>query len=150
MFCNRLASSIYIGERMSSLLNDSSSATMFVFYDGACPLCKREINHYKRRRGAESIAWIDINDKETFGCYGLDKKSAMERFHVLDGVTWRLGASAFVSIWRRLPAYNWLAKLVSSLHLIPALDFLYEIFAEWRYNRQCKSGICGHITQQDV
>lgn len=28
-----------------------------VFYDGSCPLCSREIAHYRRLRGAESLKW---------------------------------------------------------------------------------------------
>jgi hypothetical protein len=30
-----------------------ASATVTVFYDGACPLCATEIGFYQRRRGAE-------------------------------------------------------------------------------------------------
>ena len=31
-----------------------------VLYDGACPVCSREIAHYRRRKGSERINWVDI------------------------------------------------------------------------------------------
>ena len=33
-----------------------------VFYDGACPLCIREIAFYKRRKGADGVTWVDVSD----------------------------------------------------------------------------------------
>ena len=36
-----------------------------VFYDGACPLCDREISFYKRRRGAEGVRWIVMKEPIT-------------------------------------------------------------------------------------
>jgi predicted DCC family thiol-disulfide oxidoreductase YuxK len=68
------------------------SETCTVYFDGACPVCRSEIAHYRRQRGSESIAWVDASS-----C-----------------------AAAFVAIWRRLPAFSWLAALASSapVHVI--------------------------------
>ena len=30
-----------------------------VFFDGACPLCAREIEFYQKQEGASRIAWVD-------------------------------------------------------------------------------------------
>jgi hypothetical protein len=30
-----------------------------VYYDGACPLCRREIDFYRRRGRAAPIEWVD-------------------------------------------------------------------------------------------
>ncbi len=30
-----------------------------VFFDGACPLCAREIEFYQKQEGASGIAWVD-------------------------------------------------------------------------------------------
>ena len=30
-----------------------------VFYDGGCPLCRREIAHYRRIDSAERLRWVD-------------------------------------------------------------------------------------------
>lgn len=121
----------------------SATVPLIVFYDGACPLCRREIDHYMRRRGAEHITWIDIAENETLDSYGLDRQSAMEVFHVLDNRTWYLGASAFSRIWIRLPAYKWLAMILINLRLIPVLDSVYRKFAAWRIRRRCDNDSCG-------
>ena len=35
------------------------------YYDGACPLCAREIGFYRRQNGADRICWVDISDIDT-------------------------------------------------------------------------------------
>lgn len=126
----------------SNLIRNS----LIVFYDGACPLCRREIDHYMRRRGAEGISWVDITETDTLVHYGLDRQAAMEIFHVLDERTWHLGASAFSRIWLRLPAYRWLANILIHLRFIPALDYIYRKFASWRFSKRCDSGSCGYTS----
>lgn len=32
-----------------------------MFYDGGCPVCQREVNHYCRRDRARIVRWIDIS-----------------------------------------------------------------------------------------
>ena len=32
-----------------------------LFYDGGCPLCRREIAHYRRLDRAGQIHWLDID-----------------------------------------------------------------------------------------
>ena len=38
------------------------STTCTVYFDGACPVCRGEIAHYRRQRGSESIAWVDASN----------------------------------------------------------------------------------------
>ncbi|MDJ0881569.1 MAG: DUF393 domain-containing protein [Gammaproteobacteria bacterium] len=115
-----------------------------VFYDGSCPLCSREIRHYRRLRGAEQLLWIDVSEPEATLAYGLTKDAAMARFHVLDASgEWQTGAYGFAELWSQLPAYRWLAVLVKKLRLLPLLDKAYTRFARWRLKRDCTSGSCG-------
>jgi predicted DCC family thiol-disulfide oxidoreductase YuxK len=115
-----------------------------VFYDGACPLCIREINHYRRLRGADHLIWVDIsNDRGMLAVHGLDRETAMARFHVLDAEgEWQTGARGFIELWSNLPAYSWLARLLRSLHLETMLDWAYTRFARWRLQRRCDNGSC--------
>ena len=105
-----------------------------VYFDGACPVCRREIAHYQRQRGAEAIAWVDASscDEGALGP-GVDRATALGRFHVreADG-SLASGAAAFVAIWRHLPAFAWLAKLASFRPVLAVLDAGYGLFLRVR------------------
>jgi predicted DCC family thiol-disulfide oxidoreductase YuxK len=115
-----------------------------VFFDGSCPLCSREISHYRRLRGADQLVWVDISsDNHMLAVHGLERQTAMERFHVLDANgQWQTGARGFIELWSHLPAYRWLATLVRVLHMENILDFIYTQFARWRVQRRCDSTRC--------
>jgi len=115
-----------------------------VFYDGDCPLCRREIAHYRRMDSRERLHWVDaVNEPETLAEHGLSLERAMTELHVLDGAgRWQRGVDAFMVIWQHLPAYRWLAKLVTVLGLRRPLGFSYRRFAAWRYQQRCETGSC--------
>lgn len=114
------------------------------FYDGGCPLCRREIEHYRKIDRAGRIRWVDITDDgDALARAGLDLASAMRRLHAqeADGriVT---GVDAFVAIWQRLPRWRVLARLVRLFHLRRPLEWGYRHFAERRFRRRCAEGVC--------
>jgi predicted DCC family thiol-disulfide oxidoreductase YuxK len=115
-----------------------------VFYDGDCPLCRREIAHYRRMDSANKLHWVDAaNEPGILAEHGLSPGRAMAELHVLDAAGhWQRGIDAFLVIWQRLPAYRWLAKLVAVLGLRRPLGFIYRHFAVWRYRQRCRSGTC--------
>ena len=116
-----------------------------VFYDGGCALCRREIDHYPRRRGAERLLWIDITQEGAMlRAYGLKTEHAMARFHVLDASgNWHTGTWGFVELWSHLPAYRWLARALRALRLVGILDRVYTRFARWRLQQRCLDNSCG-------
>ncbi|KQP51460.1 MULTISPECIES: DUF393 domain-containing protein [unclassified Methylobacterium] len=83
-----------------------------VYFDGACPLCAREIAFYRRSRGAERVAFVDVAQGEALGP-GLDRATALARFHVRDAEG-RLasGAAGFARLWAQLPAWRLLALVL--------------------------------------
>ena len=125
---------------------DDADHAATVFYDGACPLCRREIAHYRRLRGADRLAWIDIaRANAPLATYGLSRERAMARFHVRDAAgRWQTGAYGFAELWSHLPAYRWLARTLRSLQLLPLLDRVYVRFARWRLRRACDDRTCGN------
>ncbi|MGF1548114.1 MAG: thiol-disulfide oxidoreductase DCC family protein [Thiotrichales bacterium] len=139
--------SVRPNEQEDSANRGGSRAT--VFYDGACPLCRREIAHYRRMRGAERMRWIDVaSNPATLAEYGLDRVAAMARFHVLDRHgRWQTGAWGFAELWSQLPRYRWLARTLRSLRVLPLLDRLYTRFARWRLQRRCNGGSCDPFGQ---
>ena len=110
------------------------SPAVRVFYDGACPLCRREIAHYRRLRGADRLDWVDIaRDDAALRDHGLRREQAMARMHVLDATgRWQTGVWAFVELWSYLPGYHWLARILLNTGTLPLLDRGYARFARWR------------------
>ena len=115
-----------------------------MFYDGGCPLCRREIKHYRRLDSANRIDWIDISrDASLVQAMGVTLDTAMARLHVLHRDGWlATGAYAFAVVWSELPYYRWLARLLYGLGLLPLLERLYSRFARWRFQRRCREGVC--------
>ena len=121
---------------------DQREAT--VFYDGACPVCSREVAQYRRLRGAEALRFVDASccDAAAFGP-DLTREAALARMHVreADG---RLvsGAAAFAAIWRRLPAFAWAAPVLEHRFVAPVAEAGYRAFLRLRrlWRRPVSSG----------
>ncbi|GJE57365.1 MULTISPECIES: thiol-disulfide oxidoreductase DCC family protein [Methylobacterium] len=114
--------------------------TLTVYYDGACPLCRTEIGHYRGCSGADRVRFIDLSSFEkddTLGP-GLNCAAAQARFHVRD-TTGRLssGAAAFAELWCTLPGWRWLGRAVSLRvfgfqPILPVAEVAYRIFLPLR------------------
>ena len=122
----------------------TNSGVPVVLFDGACPLCSREIAHYRDLRGADSIRWVDIaQTPDLEQRHGIDRERAMAQFHVRHPAGhWLVGAPAFVELWRHLPGYRHVARTVSALGVVPLMDWAYTRFARWRLRRQCDGESC--------
>ena len=104
------------------------------YYDGTCPLCKREIALYRRLDHKHCIDWIDVSACDpALLPDGLTRDRAIERFHVslVDG---RLvsGGEAFVALWRALPTFRYLGRVLSRRFSVSILDWLYDRFLTLR------------------
>ena len=105
-----------------------------VFYDAACPLCRREIGFYQRREGADKVCWVDVNAcGEGEVAPGLSKESALARFHVLDSRGQLIsGGPAFARLWQELPAFRIWGRIFGSPPLVWLLDPAYRLFLRLR------------------
>jgi predicted DCC family thiol-disulfide oxidoreductase YuxK len=115
-----------------------------VFYDGDCPLCRREIAHYQRIDGEGRLRWVDAaGEPDILTGYELTLEAAMAELHVLDADgQWQRGVDAFLVIWAHLPRYRWLVRLVSFPGLHGLLSIAYRHFAVWRNRRRCSANGC--------
>jgi len=115
-----------------------------MFFDGGCPLCSREVAHYRRLDRERRIRWVDITrEPAALEAHGIAYQDAMERLHVRDKDGRMLvGMPAFVALWRQLPGYRVLASVVTRLRLVGLLDRVYSAFAAWRYRRRCDGDLC--------
>lgn len=113
-----------------------------VFYDGGCPICRREIDHYRKLDHEQRVNWCDIDaDPAAVEGSGVSFEDAMARLHVLDRQG-RLhsGAVAFTVIWDELPGWRWLAKLMRGLRLIGPMEWAYGLWLRRRERKRCPIG----------
>ncbi len=105
----------------------TDDAKLTVLYNGACPICSREIDAYRRSAEAEGldIAFEDLNTAD-LDAWGVDRETARRRLHLREGGRVRGGLDAFVALWRVLPRLGWLARLVSLPGLRPVAGGVYE------------------------
>jgi len=115
-----------------------------MFFDGGCPLCQREVAHYRALDRRNRVSWIDISrETPVLEEQGIGRDAAMKRLHALDERGRVVsGAAAFVAVWRQLPVYRHLAWLVERGGLVPFLDRVYVRFAAWRFRRRCDGNAC--------
>jgi predicted DCC family thiol-disulfide oxidoreductase YuxK len=98
---------------MAESCEKSTADRLTVYYDGACPVCSREVEIYDRIDRAGTIGWHDVSESEGgLGRDGVTQCDALARLHARlpDGqiVT---GVEAFIAIWERLPGFRLLAPL---------------------------------------
>jgi ubiquinone biosynthesis monooxygenase Coq7 len=112
----------------------ADAPALTVYFDGACPVCSREIATYRRLRGGASIDWVDASRcaPEALGP-GLERGAALARLHArrADG-TLVDGAAAFAAVWRRLPAFSLLGRIAGFAPVRTVLDVGYAGFLRVR------------------
>jgi len=115
---------------------------LVVLFDGGCPLCRREIAHYRRLDRGARVRWVDITAPATPPeAFGIALGEALSLFHVRDEAgRWQIGAYGFVSLWEALPYYRHAGRLIRRLRLTGILDRAYRRFARWRFSRRCDEG----------
>ena len=62
-----------------------NTVKLTIFFDGGCPLCKREVDFLQSRNQMKSLRFIDINSSD-FSLdleNGITYRQAMERIHAL-------------------------------------------------------------------
>ena len=99
-----------------------------VFYNKSCNICNSEIKHYKKH--SKKIYWENIVDNEnaqkiTSKTY----KELIRRIHVEKNGKIFTGAIAFLEIWRNIPRYKFLYKILRIKPIFVFFFIMYEIIA---------------------
>ena len=83
-----------------------------VFYDGACPLCRREIAFLRRMDKREPVAFEDISPPDAAEYCPLPQKQMLSRFHIRDHEGRLIeGAEAFTTLYAEFPGFSWLRPI---------------------------------------
>jgi predicted DCC family thiol-disulfide oxidoreductase YuxK len=104
-----------------------------VLYDGACPLCRREIALYRGVRWDLPLCFADVSDEGVALPPSLTRDTALARFHVqwADGQVVS-GAQAFLALWSVLPGWRWLARVGRLPGVAGLLERAYRGFLVFR------------------
>jgi predicted DCC family thiol-disulfide oxidoreductase YuxK len=97
-----------------------------VFFDGACPLCQREIAYYQRLDTAGQMRWVDVSAADAPCPDGYCQHDLLKRFHVqcAQGRIYS-GAAGFAHLWAALPGV-W--RYVGKVAMWPPMTWLLEVF----------------------
>ena len=112
------------------------SPPLTVLYDGACPLCRREIGIYrglKPLRSDSPVCFADVSDTALPLPPGTTREQLLARFHVRgrDGELLS-GARAFLALWAALPGWRWLARAGRLPGAAWTMERTYRLFLRWR------------------
>ena len=125
----------------------ASCGSLTVLFDGACPLCRREIGVYQSLQPTQPVAWLDVSQSSA-QLPPEDRARYLARFHVRqeDG-SLLSGAAAFVALWRVMPGWRWLARLARLPGVTPLLEWLYRGFLRVRpsLQRLARAGDTSHL-----
>lgn len=105
-----------------------------LFYDGLCPLCRREIAVLSRYNQPKVLHLVDIHSDEFATHYPHINKEAADRLlhaEQNDG-SLLIGLDANLAVWRAVNKHRWLQLLK-----LPIIHFFanvaYRLFAKYRH-----------------
>ena len=102
-----------------------------VWFDGGCPLCRREISLIKRLDSRGEIQFVDVASEE--GDCPLDRAELLARFHAREeGGPLLSGAAAFAAMWRSIPLLRPFGLIARGGPALWILERLYVLFLRVR------------------
>ena len=122
-----------------------------VFYDGACPLCAREIDFLRRKNGKGRIRFTDIAD-ESFDPVQYEGRTLEDFMSRIQGRSRDGSWIEGVEVFRRLYAaagFGWLVSFTRIPGISHILDTGYRVFARNRLRwtgrdaGRCAADTCG-------
>ena len=110
-----------------------------VWYDGACPLCIREIALMRRLDKRRAINFVDVAPEDA-AC-PIDRTLLLARFHAQEtGSAVVSGAAAFAAMWRAIPMLRPLGLIARNAIVLAMLERFYIAFLKVRPRLQRLAG----------
>lgn len=79
-----------------------------VLYNADCPVCRVEIDSYRRRAVRDGLP-LRFDTLEEAASWGITPDQAARRLHVRQGGQVLSGLPAFRALWSEMPGFRWLA-----------------------------------------
>lgn len=108
---------------------------ILVWYDGGCPLCRREIDFMRRLDAARAITFLNVASDEVGhddAACPLDRAQLLARFHASEDGQLLSGAAAFAAMWRAIPRLRPLGVAARHPVALAVLERLYRVFLRLR------------------
>ena len=102
-----------------------------VWFDGACPLCRREIDVMRRLDRNDAINFVDVSESGDPSC-PVDQSELLARFHAEENGEVLSGAAAFAAMWRAIPSLRALGLIARNRMVLRVLEWLYLRFLKVR------------------
>ena len=109
----------------------SETSRVKVWFDGACPLCIREISLMRRLDTNGAIDFVDVSDNADPSC-PINQEELLARFHAEENGKVLSGAAAFAAMWRAIPALRPLGAIAKNRFVLAVLERLYILFLRVR------------------
>ena len=103
-----------------------------VWYDGSCPLCRREIGLMRRLDRGRALTFVDVAEPGAAEACPLDPADMLSRFHVREDGQLLSGAAAFAAMWRAVPVLRPFGLMARNRHVLALLERLYGQFLKVR------------------
>lgn len=108
-----------------------------VFFDGACPLCRREIAFMRRLDRGGRITFLDVAAEGAVTSCPLTREELLQRFHAqLPSGELVSGARAFTEAYARIPGFAFVAHLGRWPWSANLLNKFYGLFLRIRPSLQ--------------
>ena len=111
-----------------------NSPKLTIFFDGGCPLCKREVDFLQSKNQKGALSFIDINTSDFSSDlkYGITYKQAMDRIHAM-----KSDGSVIKDIKVFQEAYSliglgWIYAPTKLPILDKFIEFIYGLWAKYR------------------
>jgi predicted DCC family thiol-disulfide oxidoreductase YuxK len=102
-----------------------------VWFDGACPLCLREIALMRRLDKRGAITFVDVAAGADPSC-PIDRTTLLARFHAEEDGVVHSGAAAFAAMWRAIPMLRPLGLAARWRPVLVVLEAAYIQFLKVR------------------
>ena len=103
-----------------------------VWFDGGCPLCRREISFMRRLDRRQAIDFVDVAVPGTPASCPVDRAALLARFHAREDGRVVSGAAAFAAMWRAIPLLRPLGLAARNPRVLAGLERLYQRFLRIR------------------
>lgn len=119
-----------LGEALQHLLAARKAMQADIYYNGECPVCRSEMEHYAEICAATrpELRFIDsTRGSNDFTQCGLRQEHLERRVYVRDANGQIIsGMPAIIALWSRMPRYEWASRLFSLPVIRQATELLYD------------------------